>query len=1179
MSDTPTPDATGETATAGTNQFVSASSSTPHQEQQPDAPEPRRRFKIHVDFQGVSYLRDTTTGDRYEISDDEVDFNSPVPEAQGTDTDASPSSPSSITEPSPQITGEEILAAESLLTTSGLVAGQRYEIGHLAGSVHALRDEVSHRLDALSEAVVGASHKLKRALEDNLRILCATGTTDLQLAELSASIRSNVCQPATMASIPPTHSGLLAPTTDMAELQPAIDRAIPPKRDNKSSEAFKHRARAMLNHQENAAGTFQAAHTTVAPTPGFAREEPPHLAKHTRFNAMESASMAGTRRPTTGAARTMHMGINQSPSGYVTQPLSSIGHATVFEMFVAEKMAQISRIIERQLGEVMEAPPKAPRMRDPPMYNGEDDDEKFMAWFGRLVTFLQGYSLGRPKYDVNHIVYLKTALDSHALEWFASEVEPIDRDTTQDFEGVQYDPPRGIKYLVSELRRTAGNMREPPAEFTIRQRFMRLIPSDAHDELISHGMRPEYTELELLKNHARVWLESRSMMRGGATRAALRPAPRAGTSRGVPARQSAPRAVSWAPSHTPAAKPVPAPNRAAAFLPPRATPTAGNGTAQQLVPNSTKTCFSCGLVGHIASDPKCSKFNDSISRAPRPALRAGRVESSYSVDEEEVNGERDPDSVPTEEDLEGTWGGHQYKADELLDRYDYPADYEDAQPGDDPNEALDIDTLLQEDSEPEIRVGAMRPIRHHFSMRIHPTDEVPTTAPGTVETRHMRFDTDVTVANLGERGLTPWTADDEHRIAAERGVGWDTGLSSHEQLLAAFYEQHGNGPLTTDSTLELAAIDAFGAEELAREVWAGILQTQPLMIIGFSPEYLRSTSVDIEPELQKFRQVFSETQQTLADLRTLGSQRHSARVGLREIRARAAGSDSRAPLLGERALMANGSLIYDMTMSIHLMEHRALMANGSLIYDMTMSIHLMEHRLERIGRTRRTLEEESTRQALEREEFNSLLTLFSTRRAPSGPVPSSPPSYPGSPHESDSYYLDDEAPLLSRVCRDSVVSETALSTVSSLSDSTPDHAGDSDRDGGIAVPSCTDLTASPNVGEEIILRSVEVLTSTTARQITTYVTPTGELRVEHSALPRYHHLNPEFQEQHRQAMDIAITELANDRHRSRRYADHWVDGETAPEVDEGGNMTREINGFPDQLDGIFQGKGLIYHEG
>ncbi|KAF8197317.1 hypothetical protein K438DRAFT_1967555 [Mycena galopus ATCC 62051] len=830
------------------------------------------------------------------------------------------------------------------------------------------------------------------------------------------------------------------------------------------------------------------------------------MAKHARFDAMESASTARAQRGS-GPTRTMPMGINQFPSGYVVQWPLAMGHATVFEIFVAEKMAQISRVIERQLGEVMEAPPKAPRMRDPPMYKGDNDDEVFMAWLGRLVTFLQGYSLGGPKYDTNRIVYLKSALDSHALKWFASEVEPIDRDSdisyefesiicamhrrfvtsatatkaTQDFEGVQYDPTRGIEYLVSELRRTASKMREPPAEFTIRQRFMRLIPSDVHDELISRGMHPEYTELDMLKNHARVWLEGRSMMKGRAARTTLRPVSRSGTPRGVPVRQNAPRATAWASA---APKPAPVPPRTVTFTPLRAMLPPGSVASRPPLPNSAKTCVACGLVGHIASDPKCAKFNESASRAPRPALRAGRVESSYSIDGDHTEVERDAGGIPTEDELEGTWGRDQYDADELLDRYDYPGDYDDGQPDTtgDRNEAPDLETLIQEEADPEIRVGAMRPIQQYFSMR------------------QMQFDMDVTVVNLNDAGHTPWTADGEHRAITERGIGWDTGIVSHERLLTAFYEEHGGGALPEEGALELAAVEAIGAEEHAR---------------GFAPELIRSTAVDVEFKLSRTERLASETQQTITDLRVLMAQRQSARVGLRDLRTRTTGSGSRAPILGERALDANRYLTYNMTMSLH--------------------------------------------------------------RGPSGPAPSTPPSYPGSPHDSDGYYPDDESHMLSRVRRDSTASVTMPSTASSLSDSTPDHDANSELvPGGIAIP---DTRAAAPALDEVVVRSVEVLTSRDARRVTTFVTLTGDLRVGYSALPQYHRLNPEFQEEHRQAMNTAVTELAEARHRSRVHADHWVDWGSAPEEDDNGTVIREVHGFPDQLDRLFQGRGLIFHEG
>ncbi|KAF8174806.1 hypothetical protein K438DRAFT_1979998 [Mycena galopus ATCC 62051] len=318
MSNTPTPEQMGESTTTGTTQYASANSAASEQGQQP-SPEPCQCFKIHADVHGISYLHDTTTGNRYELSEDEMELNDPLPEAQGTASDVFPSSPSLLTEPPPNIMGEEILAVlvadlqngpltveqswqfdsirgmlslmrEYLLTTAGMVAGQRYETGHLFGSLHMLRDEI----DALSEAVVGASHKPESALENNLRILRVTGTTDVRLAELAASICSSAHQPVMLAPLHPAQAGPLAQLTDMEEQQPSIDRALPPQRAHKPSEAFEQCARAALTRCENAAGTFQAAKPSVPTDQEFLQQEPPHMVRHVRFNAMDSTSTAGT---------------------------------------------------------------------------------------------------------------------------------------------------------------------------------------------------------------------------------------------------------------------------------------------------------------------------------------------------------------------------------------------------------------------------------------------------------------------------------------------------------------------------------------------------------------------------------------------------------------------------------------------------------------------------------------------------------------------------------------------------------------------------------------------------------------------------------------------------------------------------------------------------------------------
>ncbi|KAJ7089289.1 hypothetical protein B0H15DRAFT_764943, partial [Mycena belliarum] len=94
----------------------------------------------------------------------------------------------------------------------------------------------------------------------------------------------------------------------------------------------------------------------------------------------------------------------------------------------------IRRIIDRHLGEAMEPPPRAPKLNSPPHYRGEDDDAMFMPWLGKTCTWLQGYGLGGPRYNSHRILYLKSALDGHALEWFANEVEPSDRDSIIPYE-------------------------------------------------------------------------------------------------------------------------------------------------------------------------------------------------------------------------------------------------------------------------------------------------------------------------------------------------------------------------------------------------------------------------------------------------------------------------------------------------------------------------------------------------------------------------------------------------------------------------------------------------------------------------------------------------------------------------------------------------------------------------
>ncbi|KAK7023746.1 hypothetical protein R3P38DRAFT_2779224 [Favolaschia claudopus] len=582
----PRPDPT----TAGSSQFATASLE-PQTDDQARGPTHSGatspvgpRLRVTMDANGVPYLVDPLTGTRYEVSDDEAvpdtlhPASPPQPgpggEAEGTGG-PTPSSPSSLTREDSEaasLTPEMLLASliadlstvplsepqlsrfstlrgimslsrDSLLTTTGLVAGQRDHVRGLARSLRQLRNDVAERFVELSEEITTANQRMEVTLSNNLRVLRATGATDTQLAQLVVAVHAGREQPLERVNLNATLHEPPPRLVELEELRPAVDRALPPRRNDESHEDFVSRGNASLGHRVRAATSFassapaeqagpQAANPRVArfaderaPTPRLNRDPPPHMAQ----------SFAAPSR-----AAVNPMGYNQSISGVITgRGRDNDSTPNVFELFLEEKAQQIHLMISRALSQAIRAPPRPPKLPEPSKYRGEDDDTIFMTWLSRLCTWLQGSGLGGPDYEDSRIIYLKTSLESHAIEWFDTEVEPLTRPSeiertfeaivcamhrrfvttatatraTKEYEAVRYDESKGIEFLVSELKRTALKMREPPADITLRQRFMRLIPADVHNELVRRGLYTEYVDWETLKNHARMWIEGQGIMR------------------------------------------------------------------------------------------------------------------------------------------------------------------------------------------------------------------------------------------------------------------------------------------------------------------------------------------------------------------------------------------------------------------------------------------------------------------------------------------------------------------------------------------------------------------------------------------------------------------------------------------------------------------------------------------
>ncbi|KAK6967105.1 hypothetical protein R3P38DRAFT_3215999 [Favolaschia claudopus] len=911
---------------------------------------------------GLPVLVDPLTGTRYEVSDDEAvpDIQAPSPTRPAVptvDTEGTggptPSSPSSLTREDADnapLTPEVLLASliadvstsplsepqlsrfstlrgimslsrDPLLTTTGLVAGQRDHVRGLARSLRQLRNDVAERFVELSEEITTANQRMEVTLSNNLRVLRATGATDAQLAHLVIAVQAGRDQPLERVNLDAQLHEPPAQAVQLEELRPAVDRALPPRREGESHEDFLTRGNASLGHRVRAASSFANSAPTDtpgprtnaprvtrfvderSPTPAVSRDTPPHMQRST------VGVGCGTVNP---------IGYNQSISGVLTER-GRDGDTTpnVFELFLEEKAQQIHIMINRTLGQTIRAPPRPPKLPEPSKYKGEDDDTTFMTWLSRLCTWLQGSGLGGPDYEDSRIVYLKTSLESHAIEWFDTEVEPLTRPSeidhnfeaivcamhrrfvttatatraTREYEAVRYDESKGVEFLASELKRTALRMREPPADITLRQRFMRLLPAGVHNELIRRGLYTEYVEWDRWKNHARMWIEGQGMMRRDtrvpeSSRPARTTTARAttksvgkSTARGrVTPRSNAPiaaRAGATAVNHSSSPTTM-SKDKVGSNLNPAAS-------------RSNKTCFGCGLIGHIASDPVCPRYNESASTRPKnnAQIRAQRVVSSYSDD-----GEEEEELASDEDDTMG---------DVLLD--DFPADHDHHETHDDnehvveetdPHEAPDLAELIDSAAPTEVRVGAMQ----YFAMRIDndaPADRE--VIPGANEyssSQPMRtaiMDTLVAVVGFSGLGHPEWDPAREDQERLDRNDHWDFECHDHDSLIHA-------------------------------AAWEGVLAIQPLILTSFTSGVLRTTVIDVEAESARISGYFSVLQQSITDIQALIDRREGAFNDLRHLPPLVDETRSRAGRIRRLATLASARTLDDMRVGLELLEHR-----------------------------------------------------------------------------------------------------------------------------------------------------------------------------------------------------------------------------------------------------------------
>ncbi|KAJ6516959.1 hypothetical protein DFH09DRAFT_1332629 [Mycena vulgaris] len=484
-------------------------------------------------------------------------------------------------------------------------------------------------------------------------------------------------------------------------------------------------------------------------------------------------------------------------------------------------------------------------------------------------------------------------------------------------------------------------------------------------------------------------------------------------------------------------------------------------------------------------------------------------------------------------------------------------------------------------------------MRQYFSIRVESDDEPLHSEDSNppeemVHTHHHNNwarlnipDYQLDIAEDGDYIL--WTAAGEALDHASRAP---LPVPSYGRLLEEFHHENGTRPSSTQASIELAAIEAIGSEDTARSEWEDVQRSQPTFALGYSPALLRTTAIRLDDLVPRFSQLISEMRDAIVILEGLAAQHAGARNLIEGLTGFPSGSLSRIPCLLQRALTANRVLTDDLELNIRRLEFR----KGRMV----IAQRDVEFEL-----TRRMLAREAHQQGPRHDAaltvkddglYGPVINISPSPspphhpwqvtdigpESPPSPLRSSPPSYPGSPHESDGYYSADEHASLSRapgfggpqsedgdddnepvvlaahrVVLDTIPSDSLESIGMRVFESSPAHEPHIEE-GPTVGPTITYSSRS----DELVLRSVVIHDSRHAERYSTYLTASGELRIERSPLPKYHHHNPHFQDQHRAALALAIRERAAE-----------LDGET----------TRTQDGFPDTEPPLFP--GTVYHEG
>ncbi|KAK7021279.1 hypothetical protein VNI00_017454 [Paramarasmius palmivorus] len=199
------------------------------------------------------------------------------------------------------------------------------------------------------------------------------------------------------------------------------------------------------------------------------------------------------------------------------------------------------------------------------------------------------------------------------------------------FEGIQYDPIKGVDIYNGTLNRWAWRMVEPPEPTTFKKQFVKGLPERIVNKLIDLGVAPEHSKVpqmilairtlenrDALKRHHHMLRETKSSKRGRSQERQMRHTSsnhrersekRSGHS---PARKIDNRRYKLVKINKRPHSRLPldnhAPNSSNAKAGPSNPAPAKASTKDEKKPSKTLLCWGCGQPGHVKTDPKCPQY-------------------------------------------------------------------------------------------------------------------------------------------------------------------------------------------------------------------------------------------------------------------------------------------------------------------------------------------------------------------------------------------------------------------------------------------------------------------------------------------------------------------------------------------------------------------------------------------